>query len=682
MQNKNILSSPILWIVLVTVLLCCCLILFGGGVAGLYFSNSQVAPTASEIPSPTMDISTSTPEPGSPTPPEPTVTPEPTSTPTLTVPATTLNTLEQVVVPPNDPADLARRLKGIPEIPETVPSGPFAVGDNKKFWVSNVNTHKNFQVNATLRYLTEHSYFWIEDGVKYNKNELKALAEAFETKIYPTNREFFGSEWTPGIDGDPHIYILYARKLGRGLAGYFSSADEINPLAHKYSNAHEMFVFNADNVDFGSDFTYGVLAHEFQHMIHWKQDRNETSWLNEGFSELAAFINGYSPGGFDYSFIGNPDIQLTDWPNNHNATGPHYGAGFLFTAYFLDRFGDQATQALVRSPKNGMDSVDEILHSIHAADELTGQIIQADDFFMDWAVTNYLGDDSVADGRYAYKKYADAPRAFDTESLYTCPTEYSGTVSQYGTDYIKIGCDGQLTLRFEGATETQLLPAEAYSGKYAFWSNKGDESDMTLTREFDFTGVTAPIDLQYQAWYDLEKSYDYLYVEASIDGGQTWTILETPSGTDQDLSGNSYGWGYNGATEGWVDESVDLSQYAGQKIQLRFEYVTDAAVNGEGFLLDDVSVPAINYFTDFETDDGGWQPAGFARIQNILPQTFRLALILKGSQTTVQMIPLNPDQTAEIHLDQGMLEDAILVVSGTTRFTRDVGDYRIIIEQP
>jgi len=37
--------------------------------------------------------------------------------------------------------------------------------------------------------------------------------------------------------------------------------------------------------------------------------------------------------------------------------------------------------------------------------------------------------------------------------------------------------------------------------------------------------------------------------------------------------------------------------------------------------------PAINYSTDFETDDPTWQAAGFARIENTVPQTFRLALI-------------------------------------------------------
>ena len=38
------------------------------------------------------------------------------------------------------------------------------------------------------------------------------------------------------------------------------------------------------------------------------------------------------------------------------------------------------------------------------------------------------------------------------------------------------------------------------------------------------------------------------------------------------------------------------------------------------------------------------------------------------------------DQTAEINLDLGIFDEAVLVISGTTRFTRDVGDYSITIK--
>jgi hypothetical protein len=168
-------------------------------------------------------------------------------------------------------------------------------------------------------------------------------------------------------------------------------------------------------------------------------------------------------------------------------------------------------------------------------------------------------------------------------------------------------------------------------------------------------------------------------VEASADG-ETWEILTTPSGTADNPSGNSYGWGYTGSTGDWIQERIDLSQFAGQAIQIRFEYVTDAAVHEEGFLLDDVQIDAIDYQEDFESGNGGWEAAGFVRIENILPQTYGLSLITRGDTVTVTPIELSPDQTAAVPLSLSAGEDAVLIVTGTTRFTRIPAQYQIEIE--
>lgn len=652
----------------IVVVLCCICVLVGGMGGYIYYTFNQISSTG--FPTlPSVDNTT------------PTEAPEVTRPPVDSISTETLDILENSIVPPNEPKELACRLDKICDIPDVMATSalPRVVGDTDNFWVTDVGTNENTEISATLRYVTPHVYFWVQDGVTYDDGEMKALMDAFENKIYPTNREFFGSEWSPGIDGDEHIYILYSRGLGSSIAGYFSSADSVHPLVHEFSNAHEMFLFNADNTFLGEEFTYGVLAHEFQHMIHWNQDLNETSWLNEGSSELAAFLNGYDPGGFDWLYINEPDLQLNDWPNDQDATTPHYGAGFLFMTYFLDRFGEEATQALVKDPANGLDSVEDVLREINATDPATGQPISADDFFMDWAVTNFTLDASVGDGRYIYTNYPGANRASATETIYSCPqSSLTRDVHQYGVDYIAIECEGDYTLSFTGSTVTGLLPADPYSGEYAFWSNKGDESDMTLTREFDFTNVSGPIELSYRTWYDIETDWDYLYLEVSEDG-ETWQIITTPSGTATDPSGNSYGWGYTGVTNDWIEEKVDFSQFAGKKISVRFEYVTDAAVNGEGLLLDDVKVDAAGYSSDFEADDGGWIAEGFVRVQNVLPQTFGLALI-KTSDSSVTMIPVNADQTAEISISLKPGEKIYLVVSGTTRFTRELGSYQIEIK--
>ncbi len=128
----------------------------------------------------------------------------------------TLRILSQAEVPVNDPLSLAHRLQGKPVIPPTLSGQPkvYQVGDSQSFWIVNGDTDVQSQVQAKLAYTTPHLYFWIQNGVQYNTGDLQKLCDTFENKIYPTDREFFGSEWTPGVDNDVHLYVLYTRGLG------------------------------------------------------------------------------------------------------------------------------------------------------------------------------------------------------------------------------------------------------------------------------------------------------------------------------------------------------------------------------------------------------------------------------------------------------------------------------------
>jgi hypothetical protein len=597
----------------------------------------------------------------------------------IEVESETLDLLESEEVPSADPIDLARRLKGVTqEIPETLdpPAAPLQVGAREIFHAGNQDTNEQFDVSATLQYVTDHAYFWIQDGISYDPDDLERLAKTFENRIYPTTREFFGSEWTPGIDGDPHVYLLYASGLGFGIAGYFSSVDSLHPLVREDSNGHEMFYFNADNLELGENFTYEVLAHEFQHMIHWNIDRNETSWVNEGLSELAVHVNRLGTARNHPLYTDNPDRSLNDW--DPDDTGPNYGASSLFMLYFLDRYGEDLIRDLVAHPANGLESIDRVFEAAGTTDPLTGEIVGADDAVLDWVIANFLDDDGVADGRFSYHAFPGLRRPGQTETLRDCPPEaQERQVNPYGVHYIRLVCEGQRTLEFDGAEETQVLAVDPYSGEYSFWSNKGDTSNMRLTRAFDLTDVSGPVNLSFQTWYEIERDWDYVFLLASEDDGATWEIIRTPSGTDSNPNGNSFGWGYTSKTRGseWIEETVDLSEYAGKEILLRFEYVTDAAVNGEGMMIDDISIPEIGYFTDLEADDGGWKAEGWVRIQNVLPQTFELAWISLEDETTVEYIPLGVNNTAQIPIDISEDGAGVLVIVPTTRFTRQPASY-------
>ena len=598
----------------------------------------------------------------------------------------TLDELASTIVPINEPIELAERLRGIEDVPRVLAEEAelIQVGTIEPFWVGNNDTSENFEIQAEMVYASEHVYFWVEEGADYELADVIALVDDFEAGTYPTNRSFFGSEWTPGVDGDVHLYILYAKNLGASIAGYYSPADEFSPLANQYSNGHEMFYLSADNSELWVDYTFGSLAHEFQHMIHWNLDRNEESWLGEGFSQLASHINGFDAGGWDYAYASDPDLALTYWPAE--GAGEHYGQVFMFVTYFLDRFGSEATQAVVADPKNGLDSIDRTFETMSIVDGETGIPITADDVFRDWAISMLVNDPAISDGRYSFSSYV-APQVSISDQIFTCPTRpLERQVNQYGVDYMQIHCEGTYSLSFDGASVVPVLPGEAHSGDFTFWSNRGDESDMTLTRAFDLRQVETPVEASYWVWYDIEEGWDYLYLEVSADGGDTWQILETPSGTDEDLTGNSFGWGYTGFSGGgeeprWIREAVDLSEYSGQEILLRFEYITDAAVNGDGLLLDDFSIEAIDYFEDFETDEGGWQAAGFVRLYNRLPQTYQVVLVENGLEVEIHELTLDENNHGEIEITiDDDTPDVVLIVTATTRHTWQPAAYIVEIK--
>jgi len=203
MNNKSSAKPAVVAIILVAVLclLVVCVVAFAGVGAYLFLKPvpggqtlvpAVITPQAAyETPLPTA-FPTPTPGSSSLQPLAPTSTTVPTAMPSLDSASETLLRLEEEIIPINDPIDLGERLGGKQNIPETLidPDAPYSVGDTQEFWVTNVDTNDNYRVTTTLRYLGDHVYIWIENGVTYDPADLTELGDTFDDEIYPTNREF------------------------------------------------------------------------------------------------------------------------------------------------------------------------------------------------------------------------------------------------------------------------------------------------------------------------------------------------------------------------------------------------------------------------------------------------------------------------------------------------------------
>jgi hypothetical protein len=525
----------------------------------------------------------------------------------------TVIALREAIIPPRDRLDLARRLMGLSDIPAPPDSTPLRTpGEIQSFWVTNSSENRAFQVDAVLRARGKHIYLWVERGVSISDDTLQALTKEFDTAIYDAVRDLWGSENTPGIDGDPRVYGLFAYGMGSGLAAYYSSEHAYPREAVSTSNEHEMFFFNLDTLGTNFDPVYlaSIVAHEFQHMIRQNVDENENTWLDEGFSSFTEVYLGYEQDGTALSFIYNPDTQLNTWAEDAPRL-PHYGAAMMFVTYFYERYGVDALRALSADSVDSLESVDNVLRAMGEPG--------VNEFFADWVLANYLLE---SEGVYGYRLLTGLVSPPPVEIVTSYPYTLNDSGNQYSTDYFVLSnLENQqsLNIHVDSPDTVQLIPTTAHSGQKMWYSNRADESDTMLTRAFDLSGVEQAT-LNYHVWYHLENLWDYGYVMVSTNGGDTWTILSTPHMTVENPHNNAYGPGYTGASAGWLEESISLDAYVGQTIQVRFETITDDAINQPGMAIDDVSVPEIGYFSNFEVDDGGWQPAGWIWTDNILPQ--------------------------------------------------------------
>jgi len=689
----------------------------------------------------------------------------------------TLSALQQAVVPLRDAPELAERLGGVVGATEIVvpPAPAYEQGDRASFFVANEDTETTFEIEAELAAVTPGVYLWVEVGVPYNPNRLADIARQLDEEIFPTVRAAFGQEDSPGIDGDPHIYILNATGLGTTIGGYFNDGSTYPRQIVASSNEHEMFVVAVDNVPFESPYYTYVLAHEFVHMIQHREDPNEETWVTEGTAELGAFLATGPRSSFGEIYLADPTLQLTAWDMDNPV--PYYGAASLFFTYLIERYGAAATLAHSLEPANGIAGIDRALAALGATDPATGQPTTFNDLFADWLVANVLNDPSVADGRFGYRSLNLSQTAvavtYDRYPVALADQQ----VNQFSGNYLRLesSTPQSLTVALDGSDTVRLVPVEPHSGRFFYWANRADQSSTRLTRAFDLRRVESAT-LRFWTWYEMESFWDYGYFSVSTDGGATWTVLETPNTTDENPNDRAFAAGITGFSGGndprpapylgirydestgtvvelvpggpadvagirpadvltaiggvafapanllatldrfhagetvtitvqrdgkvldlpvmlgehperqiapspvWVEETLDLTPFAGSQVLVRFEYVTDQAYTRNGWVIDDISLLEIGYFDDAESDLGGWTAEGWVRVANELPQEFLLEVVQGGTEPTVTRLLMPGEGTGGVWTVQvGPNAPATLILSGMTPYTTEPATFDLTI---
>jgi immune inhibitor A len=137
-------------------------------------------------------------------------------------------------------------------------------------------------------------------------------------------------------------------------------------------------------------------------------------------------------------------------------------------------------------------------------------------------------------------------------------------------------------------------------GATEWYSTVGNDLDVSLVSRRPVT-VPADGDLTFRTWYEIEEGYDHGLVAVSDDGGATWTTLRDFSGID---------------TEHWADTiTVDLADYEGKAVLVRFTYRTDSYYALRGWKVTDVAVAGIRI------PASGFRADGWVRVDGEYVQT-------------------------------------------------------------
>jgi len=510
--------------------------------------------------------------------------------------------------------------------------------------------------------------------------QLTELMNAFDNNIWQKCKDFFGNYADrPGPNNDYKIQILifnirdglfwdpvHAPWFIEGYFWYYISNLYNANIIH--IDTYQWFRRQGPNPPGGEVLKFvdppyppascnpyeyeGTFAHEFQHLIHRDLDYDEMSWVTEGCSGLAQYICGYR---FPRSHIANyiaayRSTSLVIWEGQL----ANYGATFLWTFYMYEHYGAQFIHDVANNPGNGIAGYNNVLSAYG--------LKNFDAIFEDWAIANYLDDTSFAKGIYGY--YALNIPSANTLG-YSIPLiihNATGTGGQYTPGPIWPSYPGGVNLGMRlpylvrywefyngwpelkayvnGADITGITP---HSGASDWYSEGAANAWFRLSHTFSVP--TGGATLKFWTNWNTEQNYDYAYVEVhDITTDQWYTLpgVKTQTGTNVENYDNpncpdqfepeTYKtdgrWNaFNGASGGWYQETMSLTPFAGDDIELYFTYWTDPNVLGYGFAVDDIEIPEIGFFDNVEGGANGWTFNAGWKITGGVENDFRVNFI-------------------------------------------------------
>lgn len=133
----------------------------------------------------------------------------------------------------------------------------------------------------------------------------------------------------------------------------------------------------------------------------------------------------------------------------------------------------------------------------------------------------------------------------------------------------------------------------------------GRNDFIEFNEVIDLTGEDfIDANLDFFARWDIEGGYDWVQLQIAVEGSGDWVPQcgrFTKTGVQNQIAADGEPV-YDGRQDEWVQESISLSDYLGQRIQVRLYILSDGGVTGDGFYFDQMEVNTISE-TPTSTDE-------------------------------------------------------------------------------
>jgi hypothetical protein len=273
-----------------------------------------------------------------------------------------------------------------------------------------------------------------------------------------------------------------------------------------------------------------------------------------------------------------------------------------------DGFNSQDVSGVVVVASSDATRVDVVLEPIAGIMTLRGHIYAKDGTALTGAKIEVVGTPfkatSAADGAYAIANIGAG-----TYSLRIMAQGYSVLEAEraiedgVAADFVLAPVVAMLSTDFEasnGGFVASGSPAPGWqwgavagthSGSKGWATSLGATYADNASWKLDMS-VTLPAGhpgLRFWHSYDTEANYDGGNVQVAGNGSSSFVVVTPINGYRGNVSSLG-GAGFSGKSSGWVQDTIDLSAYAGQRVTIRWAFASDGSVNARGWLIDDVAV--------------------------------------------------------------------------------------------